>query len=119
MLVVYFTTPNLIFALNPYFETLLPQMLENQIASMQEVNYFYKNTYEIDFVIEEDEKIKAVEIKLEAKKLRQIKKFLSDKKFSKKDKEGIIVDLEKECEENGIKIIPTWKFLLLREEDKT
>ena len=94
-------------------------MLENQIASMQEVNYFYKNTYEIDFVIEEDEKIKAVEIKLEAKKLRQIKKFLSDKKFSKKDKEGIIVDLEKECEENGIKIIPTWKFLLLREEDKT
>ncbi len=116
---VYFTTPNLIFALNPYFETLLPQMLENQIASMQEVNYFYKNTYEIDFVIEEDEKIKAVEIKLEAKKLRQIKKFLSNKKFSKKDKEGIIVDLEKEGKENGIKIIPAWKFLLLREENKT
>ncbi len=108
---VYFTTPNLIFALNPYFEILLPKMLENLIAAVPEVNYFYRNKYEIDFIIEK-EKIEAIEVKLEGKKLKQLRKFISDKKFSKKIGRCIVIDLEKEGEEDGIKIIPAWKFLL-------
>ncbi len=108
---VYFTTPNLIFALNPYFEILLPKMLENLIAALPDANYFYRNRYEIDFIIG-NEKIKAIEIKLEGKKLKQLKKIISDERFSKKISKCIIIDLEKEGEENGIKIIPAWKFLL-------
>lgn len=108
---VYFTTPNLIFALNPYFEILLPKMLENLIAALPDANYFYRNRYEIDFIIG-NEKIKAIEIKLEGKKLKQLKKIISDERFSKKISKCIIIDLEKEGEENGIEIIPAWKFLL-------
>lgn len=109
---VYFTTPNLIFALNTHFEALLPKMLENLIANMPNVNHFYRNGYEVDFIAEEDEKIKAIEVKLEAKKLRQLKRFISDRKFSGRLKECIVVDLECESEEGDIKIIPAWKFLL-------
>ena len=103
---VYFTTPNLIFALNPYPESLLPKMLENVIASLPEIRYFYRNNYEIDFISENGKTV--IEVKLEGKKLKQVKKFISNKKV----KECFIVEFEKEGKENGIKIIPVWKFLL-------
>ncbi len=108
---VYFTTPNLIFALNHSFDSVLPKALENFVACKKWVKYFYHNKYEIDFLIT-NEKITAIEVKLEAKKLRQLKKFIQDKSFSKKLVECIVVDLEREGEENEIKIIPAWKFAL-------
>ncbi|RLJ09259.1 MAG: hypothetical protein DRP13_00605 [Candidatus Aenigmatarchaeota archaeon] len=103
---VYFTTPNLIFALNPYPESLLPKMLENVVASLPEIRHFYRNNYEIDFISENGKTV--IEVKMEGKKLKQVKKFISNKKV----KECFIVDFEKEGKENGMKIIPIWKFLL-------
>jgi len=108
---VYFTTPNLIFALNPSFEDKLPKVLENLIASRPGIDYFYCNKYEVDF-IKANEKIEAIEVKLERKKLKQLKKFTSDKIFSKKLTNCFIVDLKKEGMEENIKIIPAWKFIL-------
>ena len=106
---VYFNTPNLIFALN-YSET-MPDVLENVVAVKLDAKYFYRNSYEVDF-IKEDEELSAIEVKMEAKKLKQLKKLSSDKSFLGKIKNKYIVDMEKECVEEGIKIIPVWKFLL-------
>ncbi len=108
---VYFTTPNFIFALNPNFEALLPKILENLVASLPGVKYFYKDGYEIDFILE-NEKVEAIEVKWDAKKLRQIKKLINDKRFVKKIEKYYIVDFEKEDVLDGIPVVPVWKLLL-------
>ncbi len=109
---VYFTTPNFIFALNPDFDSIIPSVLKNLIGSLPEVNYFYKNNYEIDFIIEENEKIDVIEIKQEGKKLKQVKRFSSESKFREKIRKTIVIDFEKESHEKDIEIIPAWKYLL-------
>lgn len=104
----YFTSPNMIFALNPSFGNLLPKMLENLVACASEAESFYRNTYEVDFINEG--RRAAIEVKAEGKKLKRLKKLVLDFPAITK---VMIVDFELEGEEDEIKIVPAWKFLLL------
>ncbi|PKK86527.1 MAG: hypothetical protein CVT48_00590 [Thermoplasmata archaeon HGW-Thermoplasmata-1] len=63
---VYFTSANLIFALNPSFDSVLPKALENVVASGLDARFFYRNGYEVDFI--NDERGVAVEVKTKGRR---------------------------------------------------
>ncbi len=106
----YFSTPNIAFAFNQNIERVLPAMLENLVASETDARFFYRNGFEVDFIIAENGKLDAIEVKKTEKDVKQIKKL--KEKFAGKVRKAIIVDMEKEGETNDVAIIPAWKFLL-------
>ncbi len=106
----YFSTPNIAFAFNQDIERILPAMLENLVSSETGANLFYRNGFEIDFILPENGKLDAIEVKKTEKDIKQIKKL--KEKFGAKVRHAIMVDLEKEGNIEGIAIIPAWKFLL-------
>lgn len=106
----YFSTPNIVFAFNQDIERILPAMLENLVASETDAKYFYRNGFEIDFILPNNGKLDAIEVKKTEKDVKQIKKL--KEKFGGKVGKAIIVDMEKEGETDDVAIIPAWKFLL-------
>ncbi len=108
----YFTTPNIIFALNPNEKGVLPFMLENTVLMKTGARFFYKNSYEVDFLLEERNGLTAIEVKSEGAKVKQLKSF--SRKFGRKMRKCFIVDFEKEGREGGIPIVPAWKLLLIQ-----
>lgn len=111
----YFSTPNLIFALNPDFEKVLPQILENAVLFRTEAEFFYRNGFEVDFIIFDKGKMKALEIKQKGKDMRQLKKFAD--KTGIGPKSCMLLDMENEGMQDGIRIMPVWKFLLSGSSD--
>lgn len=107
---VYLSTPNIAFAFNPDMERVLPFMLENLISSETGANFFYRNGFEIDFVLTDNDKLTAIEVKKTEKDVKQVRKFIE--KYKSKVKKAVIVDIEKEGKVDDIEIIPIWKFLL-------
>jgi len=77
--------------------------------------YYWKNKGEVDFIIKEkDQSLKAVNVSFtEEINEREIKALLEFKKEFKKVKELILITKEIEKEENRIKFIPLWKWLLV------
>lgn len=108
---VYLSTPNIAFAFNPDMERVLPFMLENLISSETDANFFYRNGFEIDFVLTDNDKLTAIEVKKTEKDVKQVRKFIE--KYKGKVKKAVILDIEKEGIVDDIEIIPIWKFLLL------
>ncbi len=107
---VYLSTPNIAFAFNPDMERVLPFMLENLISSETDANFFYRNGFEIDFVLTDNDKLTAIEVKKTEKDVKQVRKFIE--KYKGKVKKAVILDIEKEGKVDDIEIIPIWKFLL-------
>lgn len=107
---VYLSTPNIAFAFNPDMERVLPFMLENLISSETDANFFYRNGFEIDFVLTDNDRLTAIEVKKTEKDVKQVRKFVE--KYKGKVKKAVIVDVEKEGKVDDIEIIPIWKFLL-------
>lgn len=107
---VYFYTPNIAFAFNQNIEPVLPFMLENIVASQTDAKYFYRNGFEVDFIIPDGNKLDVIEVKKNKKCVKQIKKF--NKKFSSKVRRSIIVTIEEDAIIDEIPIVPIWKFLL-------
>jgi predicted AAA+ superfamily ATPase len=107
---VYLTAPNITLAFNKFSDSLIPMMLENLVFLETNAKFFYRNSFEVDFILPEDDKLVAIEVKKAQKEIKQLTKF--KKKFKNKVKEAIIVSMENESEVDGIKIIPCWKFLL-------
>jgi predicted AAA+ superfamily ATPase len=117
----YLATPNLALVFNQSLERALPAMLENLVLNETDAKFFYRNNFEVDFIIvTENSKLIAIEVKNPLghpkdegeKDIKQIKKFA--KKFKGKVKKAMVVDIEKEGKTEGIEIIPAWKFLLLK-----
>lgn len=88
----------------------MPRMLENAVSAESDAKFFYRNSFEIDFILLENDKLTAIEVKKTKNDAKQVKKFI--KKFRGKIKKAIIVDLEEEGKVDDIEIIPAWKFLL-------
>lgn len=109
----YLATPNFAFAFSQGLERLLPYLLENLILTETDAEFFYRDGFEVDFILVDEEKGKLVpiEVKKEWKDAGQIKKFIG--KFGERVEKPMIVDLESEGQTDGIEIIPAWKFLLL------
>ena len=51
------------FAFNPDMERVLPFMLENLISPETRAEFFYRNGFEIDFVLTDNDKLTAIEVK--------------------------------------------------------
>lgn len=107
---VYMTSPSLAFAFGYDFNKSLPLLLENAVMSGTGARFFFRNGFEIDFVIEAEDGITGIEVKRKGKETGQVRKFREV--FSEKVKDAFIVDAEKEGEVNGVKIVPIWKLLL-------
>lgn len=115
---VYFSTPNLIFALNSSLETVLPAMLENIVCTHAKATFFYRNSFEVDFIFPEGRAItKAIEVKSNRQEIKQLLKLRS--KFGN-NIDSFLLTFEEEGEEQGIQVIPLWKWLLepLKSEGK-
>lgn len=107
---VYFTTPNIAFALNDDLDRVLPLMLENLVASETGAGFFYRNSFEVDFIRETAEGLDAIEVKRTGREVMQLKKFIG--KFSGRKISARVLDAEGEGGQDGIRIVPIWKFLL-------
>ena len=107
---VYFSSPNLAFALNQNLDRVLPLMLENLVACQTGAKFFYRNGFEVDFVAETDDGLVAIEVKKKQNDVKQLLKFRE--KFSGKTTNAFLLDVEGEGEKDGVRIIPVWKFLL-------
>ena len=107
---VYLYSPNLAFAFNLNIEHILPFMLENIVASHTDARFFYRNSFEIDFIIPHNGKQDIIEVKKSSKSVKQVKKY--QEKFGDKVKKSMIVTLEEEGVVDNIPVIPAWKFLL-------
>lgn len=106
----YFLTPNLVFAFNENIEPVLPFMLENIVASHTDARFFYRNSFEVDFVLPDDEGQDIIEVKKSSKSVKQIKKY--QKKFGDSIRRAMVVTLEEEGVMDGVSVVPAWKFLL-------
>ncbi len=104
----YAITPNIIFALSDKFNELLPYIMENLVLMKTKTDYFYRNNYEIDFILINGNMIKPVEVKKSGRELKQLKLFI--KKYKNIDRPLMITY---DTENRGdIDILPLWKFLL-------
>lgn len=106
----YFSTPNIAFAFNPDLGPVLPFLLENLVASETGAEFFYRNAFEVDFVLPDGDMLDAIEVKKDGKDSKQIKKFKA--KFAGRVRSAMIVDLESEGAADDVPLVPAWKFLL-------
>lgn len=106
----YLYTPNLAFAFNQDIDPILPYMLENIVASHTDARFFYRNSFEIDFIIPDNDKQDIIEVKKSRKSIKQVKKY--QEKFGDKVGRSMIVTLEEEGTVDDIPVTPAWKFLL-------
>jgi len=107
---VYFSSPNLVFALTQNLDRVLPLMLENLVACQTGAKFFYRNGFEVDFVAETEDGLVAIEVKNKQNEVSQLLKFRE--KFTDKTIDSYLLDVEGEGERDGVRIIPVWKFLL-------
>lgn len=106
----YLYTPNIAFAFNQDIDSILPYLLENMVATYTDAKFFYRNGFEIDFILLKDEKQEIIEVKQSRKSVKQIRKYLD--KFGDKVEKSMVVTLEEEGTVDEIKIVPVWKLLL-------
>jgi len=106
----YFSAPNLIFALNDDLSRVLPAMLENAVCVHADAHFFYRSSYEVDFVFPHNNRIsKVIEVKSNRQEIKQLLRFR--RQFGS-EVQSIVITFEEEGEEEGISIIPLWKWLL-------
>ncbi|NOQ38524.1 AAA family ATPase [archaeon] len=111
----YLYTPNIAFAYNQDIDTIIPFMLENAVALYTNAKFFYRNGFEIDFIVIDKEMQDIIEVKQSRKSVKQIKKYLD--KFGSKVRNSMIVTLEEEGVVDGVNIVPAWKLMLGIDED--
>ena len=78
--------------------------------------YYWKNKGEVDFVVKnKDQSLTGINVTYgDEIEEREIKALLEFKEEFKKTKELILITRDAEKEENGIKFIPLWKWLLVQ-----
>ncbi len=104
----YLGTPNISFAFASNVESLFPLMLENLVVMATRAEFFYRNSYEVDVVLEGDYGIIAIEVKKGGKEFGQLKRFALEHGVKK----SLLVSMEEK--EGGA--VPAWKFLLFKEK---
>ncbi|MCL4453896.1 ATP-binding protein [Ferroplasma sp.] len=107
----YPVTPNIIFALSDKFHELLPYVMENLVLMKIKTDYFYKNSYEIDFILVNNDKISPIEVKKTNRTEKQIKMFMG--KYGERVENSLLITYDEE-EYGNIRVIPLWKFLILQ-----
>ena len=105
----YPVTPNIIFALSDKFHELLPYVMENLVLMKIKTDYFYKNSYEVDFISVNEDKISPIEVKKTNRTERQITMFIN--KYGDRVENPLLITYDEEKYGN-VSIVPLWKFLI-------
>lgn len=95
---------------------LVENLVFQEIKRMELDVYYWKKRGEVDFVIKKDNKLKGINVSYgEEIKERGEKSLLELKKeFGRNTQELILITKDIEENKGGIKFIPLWKWLLLR-----
>ncbi len=110
---VYLTTPNITFATAENIDRAMPYMLENMIMLSSKASFFYKNSFEVDFVKEEGGKITGIEVKSNSTNVKQLINF--KREFDGKIKELLLITNKEEMAYKEIKRIQAWRYCLFNE----
>ena len=105
----YPVTPNIIFALSDKFHELLPYVMENLVLMKIKTDYFYKNSYEVDFILVNNDKISPIEVKKTNRTERQITMFIN--KYRDRVENPLLITYDEEKYGN-VSVVPLWKFLI-------
>ncbi len=105
----YPVTPNIIFALSDKFHESLPYVMENLVLMKIKTDYFYKNSYEVDFISVNEDKIFPIEVKKTNRTERQITMFIN--KYGDRVENPLLITYDEEKYGN-VSIVPLWKFLI-------
>lgn len=93
-----------------YSESFLPKVAEVVVAEVLGAKYYYRNAFEVDFVLKENEKILPVGVKFGAPDTSQLTKFLEKFRLP----QGVLVSRDKfGSNDSKIKTLPWW-WLALR-----
>ena len=85
--------------------------MENLVLMKIKTDYFYKNSYEVDFILVNNDKISPIEVKKTNRTERQIKMFMG--KYGDRVENPLLITYDEE-EYGNIMVIPLWKFLILQ-----
>lgn len=102
---VYLGTPNLASG-----EEKASKLLENFVLMKTDARFFYRDGFEVDFVLADGEGLTAVEVKERETDARQLRLF--GRKFGGRVKRKLLVTMERGTVE-GAEAIPAWEFALL------
>ena len=91
-----------------YSNNFLEKVAEIAVATKLEAEYFYRNSYEVDFIDKRNNKVIPIEVKYGEISQKQILQFLKEYKLKK----GILVSKKDTLpEKDGVEIIPLWVFM--------
>ncbi len=110
---VYLQTPNMAFASGEHTDVLLPKMYENAVSSATKAKFFYRNSFEVDFILSDRDGITGIEVKstgIDAHQLIKLKK-----KYGKKVKKLVLLTESTKEKHGEIEIIPLWEYCLLQD----
>jgi len=95
-----------------YQKKVLERIAETVVASSLNAIYYFRNSFEVDFILKRGTKIIPLEVKYGQIETGSIDRFLE--KFNQE--KGIIISKDVAEERDRLKIIPIWQFLLSPEE---
>ena len=105
----YLGTPNIALAYGPPSSEITSRLLENLVLMKTGARFFYRNSFEVDFVLVNDGTLTAIEVKEGEPDVRQLK--LLAKHFPKRVAKAVLVTAERGTAE-GAEVMPAWEFLL-------
>ncbi len=106
----YLQTPNIAFASGENITSLLPKMYENSVASVTKAKFFYRNSFEVDFVLQEGRSLIGIEVKSSGIDVGQLLKF--KEKHGDKVKELLLLTDTANENTKGITVMPLWEYCL-------
>ncbi len=111
----YLATPNISFASGRSLDLLMPGMRENQVLEVSGADFFYKNSFEVDFIAQKEGKIVGIEVKSSDADTAQLAKLRG--KFGSKVVGLVLVTEGEGGESKGITTIPLWRYCLSKGTD--
>jgi predicted AAA+ superfamily ATPase len=105
----YLGTPNLAFAFGQPDSRVTPKLLENLVLMKTGARFFYRNSFEVDFVLVDGGGLTGIEVKEGRSDGRQLKLF--SKHFPKRVVKTILVAVERGAAGEA-EVVPAWEFLL-------
>jgi predicted AAA+ superfamily ATPase len=105
----YLGTPNIALAFGPPPPGVTSKLLENLVLMKTGARFFYRNSFEVNFVLVSDGALTGIEVKESESDVRQLKLF--SKHFPGRVAKAILVTAERGAAE-GAEVVPAWEFLL-------
>ncbi len=97
-----------------FADNVLEKVAETVVSSHINAEYYYRNSFEIDFVKKSKGEPIPIEVKYGSAETRQLKLFRA--KFNAP--KGLLISRDTFAQEDGIKVVPLW-FFLLQPTEKT